>query len=361
MMQRAFLFLLLWVPVAPALRYLFGFGPLWVFLTAAIAIAVLAEWVRRATEQIAHHAGPAIGGLLNVSFGSIAELILALFVLMSGEVSIVRAQITGSILGTSLFGLGLAILLGGLTRSRQTFKRERAGLLSSLLILSVIALILPAAFDYAGRGSTAPSKLLVTDEELSLGVSVIMLLLYAGNLVYTLITHRDIFARDDESSGEAAWSLLFSLGVLVGGTAAIAVEAELVSSALSATAEQMHLSTYFLGIIVLALVGTSADLFAAAYFARQDKMGLVMTICVGSAIQVALVVAPLLVLLSWLLGHEMNLVFSNPLELFALAGAALIVNAIAGDGETTWFEGLLLLGVYTILGLAFFLTQPGQG
>lgn len=357
MANTIFLFLLLTVPVAPALKYLLGAPPLWIFVTAAFATAVLAEWVRRATEQLANRAGAAIGGLLNVSFGSIAELILALFVLLEGEVTIVRAQITGSILGTSLFGLGLAMLVGGFTRERQKFSRERAGLLSSLLFLSVFALLLPAVFDYTGRNTTHLSDLAFTDEELSLGVSVVLLLLYGGNLAYTLVTHRDAFARDEPEEGKARWSLLWSLGVLVASTVAIALEAELVSSALTATAEQVHLSTYFLGIIVLALVGTSADLFAAAYFAHQDRMGLVMSICMGSAIQVALVLAPLLVLLSWFFGKPMNLVFANPLELFALAGAAVIVNAIAGDGETTWFEGVLLLGVYALLALAFFFSQ----
>jgi Ca2+:H+ antiporter len=229
-------------------------------------------------------------------------------------------------------------------------------LLSSLLILSVIALLLPAAFDYTGRHGTNPGDLPLTDEELSLCVSGVMLVLYAGNLLYTLFTHRDVFARD-EGKQKAEWSLLKSLAVLVGGTAAIALEAELISSALTATAERIHLSTYVLGIIVLALVGTSADLFAAAYFAHKDRMGLVMSICIGSAIQMALVVAPLLVLISWLIDRPMDLVFSNPLELFALGGAAFIVSAIAGDGETTWFEGLLLLGVYSLLGIAFFFTQ----
>jgi Ca2+:H+ antiporter len=349
--------LLIFVPLAPVLKYLFGVSPVWVFVTGVVATAVLAEWVKRATEQLANYAGPSIGGLLNVSFGSIAELILALFVLSTGEIGIVRAQITGSILGTSLFGLGLAIMVGGSNRERQRFQRERAGLLSTLLILSVIALLLPAAFDYTARSSDAISDIALSDEELSVCVSVVMLLLYGGNLIYTLITHRDIFARDDEQ-GEAQWSLLFSIAVLVGGTAAIALQAELISSALMQTAQQIHLSPYFLGIVVLALVGTSADLFAAAYFARQDRMGLVMSICIGSAIQMALVVAPLLVLMSWLFGHPMNLVFSNPLELFALAAVAFIVSAIASDGETTWFEGLLLLGLYTLLGLAFFFVQP---
>lgn len=345
--------LLAFVPFAPALKYLLDASAGWVFLAAAVATAVLAEWVRRATEQLANRAGPTVGGLLNVSFGSIAELILALFVLASGEVSIVRAQITGSIIGTSLFGLGLAIIVGGISRERQSFSRARASLLSSLLLLSVLVLMLPAVFNLASRSAPHGVDLRLSDEELSLGVSGVILLLYAGNLVYTLVTHRDVFARESESA--ARWSVLASIGVMVVGTAAMALESELIASALAATATQVGISSYFLGIVVLALVGTSADLFAAAYFAHSDRMGLVMSICIGSAIQMALVVAPILVVVSWVIDRPMTLVFSNGLELFALAAAALIVNAIAGDGETTWFEGLLLLGVYALFALAFFL------
>jgi Ca2+:H+ antiporter len=352
------LLLLLMVPVSLVLRYGLAAPPIWIFVSAILALAVLAEWVKRATEQLAERAGPAIGGLLNVSFGSVAELILALFVLAGGETAVVRAQITGSIIGTSLLGLGLAILVGGAARERQTFGRERAGLLSSLLILSVVALLLPAVFDYLSREAGSARGRAIDEEDLSLGASAVLILLYAGNLVYTLITHRDVFARGEgfgeEFGGKARWSLARSLAVLVLGTVAIALEADLVSGALSATAERLQLSRLFLGVVVLALVGTSADLFAAVAFARRDQMGLVFSICLGSAIQMALLVAPLLVLLSWLIGHPMDLVFSNPLELFAIAGTAFTVNAIAADGETTWFEGLLLLGVYILFGLAFF-------
>jgi len=168
------------------------------------------------------------------------------------------------------------------------------------------------------------------------------------------VTHRDVFAPGEEGGDEASWSIMRALAVLVAATAAIALESELVSGALTATASTLHLTPLFLGVVVLALVGTVSDLFAAVYFARQDRMGLVMSICIGSAIQVALVVAPLLVILSWLVGHPMTLVFSNPLDLFAIAGTAFIVNAITSDGETTWFEGVLLAGVYVLLALAYF-------
>ena len=349
--------LLAFIPISLGLKYLLGASALVIFATSAAAIAALAEWVRRATDQLADRVGPSIGGLLTISFGSIAELVLALFVLMRGEASVVQAQIAGSILATSLFGLGLAIVVGGATRERQRFKPERAGLLSSLLILVVIALLLPEVFDLTGRVSGQAKDLGVTDEDVSLGVSVVLLLLYLANLVYTLVTHRDVFSADKPEGG-SGWSLGLSLGVLIGATAAIAIEAELLSGALGETAGALHLSPMFLGVIVLALVGTAGDLFAASWFAHQDRMGLVLQICIGSAIQVALVLAPVLVLVSWFIGRPMNLVFSNPLHLFAIASTAFIVNSIARDGETTWFEGVLLLGVYALFGLAFFFTSP---
>jgi Ca2+:H+ antiporter len=347
--------LLLFVPLSLLLNYVLHVSPIWLFITGVVAVAILADWIRRATEQLAERAGSAIGGLLNVSFGSISELVLSLFVLAQGEVSVVKAQITGSVIGTSLLGLGLAAMIGGFSRERQTFNRANSGLLSTLLILVVIALLLPAIFDLTARAGI--KDMVSTDERLSLAASAVLLLLYGANLVFTLVTHRGIFAGD-EPRASPDWSLFRSLAVLVGGTVLVALESEIVSDALTATASQLHVSKTFLGVIVLALVGTSADLFAAVAFARQDRMSIVFTICIGSAIQMALVVAPLLVLLSWLIGHPMNLVFDNPLDLFAIAGTAFVVRAIAADGETTWFEGLLLVAVYVLLGLAFFFVEP---
>ncbi len=357
--------LLVVVPLAPVLRYLTAAGPVWIFVAGAAAIGVLADWVRRGTEQLAAKTNPAIGGLLNVSFGSLAEFVLAFFVLASGKVDVVRAQITGSILGTSLFGLGLAIVVGSIGRTQQLFNRDKAGQLASLLILVVIALLLPAVFDFAGRQLAPGAHQAVTDEHLSLAVSVVMLLLYAANLVYTLVTHRNVFASDEvrgksagSPSDEASWTTGLAIAVLIVATVVIALEAHLVSEALTAAASTLGLSDVFVGVIALALVGTVSDLFAASWFARQGKMGLVLGICVGSAIQVALVVAPLLVIGSWLMGQPMSLVFHNPIALFAIVSAAFIVNAISTDGETTWFEGVLLIGVYVLLGLAFFFSPP---
>ncbi len=351
-----FNWLLLLVPLALALHYFLHIGPLWTFVSAVLAIVPLAEWIRRATEQLAHRAGSAIGGLLNVTFGNTAELILALFVLSTGETTVVKGQITGSIIGNSLLGLGLAIIAGSWGRERQYFKRERGGLLSSMLILVTIALLVPALFDYTERGLFAQADVTRLDERLSLAVSAVLIAVYVANLLYTLVTHRDVFAfaDDDPEAGQAAWPVWQSLGVLLAGTALTAWEAELVSGALDQTSARLGISTFFLGVFVLAVVGNAAEYVAAIYFARRDRMGLAISITVGSTIQVALLVAPVLVIVSHFMGHPMNLVFDNPLELIAIAAVSFAVNAIAEDGETTWFEGVLLLAVYVVLGIAFF-------
>ncbi len=349
--------LLLFVPLSLILRYVVVAPPTWVFLASVGAIAILADWIRRATEQLADRAGSTIGGLLNVSFGNTAELVLALFILSRAQTRVVQAQITGSIIGTTLLFLGISALIGGIGRTRQTFNQASAGLLSTLLFLVVIAILLPAVFDLTERIAPPGANISLIDERLSLGVSVVLLLLYAANLVYTLVTHRGVFAGDAPGA-EAEWSLARALAVLVAGTALIAIEAALASAALEATSKQLGLSPVFMGVVVLALVGTVADLFAAVVFARQDKMDIVFGLCIGSAIQIALVVAPVLVLASWIIGHPMNLVFGSPLDLFAIASAAFIVRAVAADGETTWFEGLLLVGVYLLFALAYYFESP---
>jgi Ca2+:H+ antiporter len=357
--QAAMLFyvLLLLIPLSWGVAYWFPDQSTWIFLLGALAIVPLAEWIRRSTEQMAHLAGPAIGGLLNVSFGNLAELILAAFVLLEGKSEVVKAQITGAIIGNSLLGLGLAVVAGTWGREKQTFNRERAGLLSSLLMLVVIALLVPALFDYTERQGRSQSQASLLDEHLSLAVSAVLISVYAANLIYTFVTHRSAFRLEEGEAIEQPWSMTKALTVLVLATAATAAEAELVSGTLEKTASQWGLTQFFLGVIVLALLGNAAEYVAAVYFARQNRLGLAMSVTVGSTIQIALLVAPTLVFISYLLGQPMNLVFSNPLELIAIAAVAFIVNAIAHDGEATWFEGVLLLAVYGILGIAFFLVE----
>ena len=281
--------------------------------------------------------------------------------LRQGHAHVVKAQITGAIIGNSLLGLGLAIVAGSMGRAKghQKFSRDNAGQLGSMLMLAMIALLIPALFDMNERTRVSAAEALRLDEHLSLGVSVVLIAVYVANLVYTLVTHRDVFAaaHEDDAPGTAHWSPGKAIGVLVLATAVTAVQAELVSSSLEATASGLGLTPFFLGITVLAVVGNAAEYISAVYFARQNRMGLVMSITVGSTIQIALLVAPLLVIVSYLIGKPMDLVFGNPLELMAIAGVAFTVNAIAHDGETTWFEGVMLLAVYGLLAIAFFFVR----
>jgi Ca2+:H+ antiporter len=357
-MKDIFTWLLLLVPASAATAYVTSPDSISTFVIATLAVIPLAEWIRRATEHLANSAGPAIGGLLNVSFGNTAELILALFILAAGKPDVVKAQLTGAIIGNSLLGLGLAIVVGGIGRAKQTFNRAHAGQLSALLVLSTIGLLLPALFDYA-IGDRSDSGRLLRDEHLSLSVSVVLILVYAANLIYTLVTHRDVFAFPEGDAHETAapyapWPIWKALTLLAVATAVTAYEAEMISGALEATAAQLGLSEFFLGIILLAVIGNAAEYVSAMYFARQDQMGLAVSITVGSTIQIALLVAPVLVIVSALIGHPMNLVFSSPLELIAIGAVVFAINAIANDGETTWFEGVLLLAIYALFGLAFY-------
>jgi len=346
--------LLLFVPLSLALHHFHLVASPWVFLTGLVAIAVLADWVRRGTEQVAGHAGSAIGSLLNVTFGNAAELVLALFVLSQAQTQVVQAQITGSIIGTTLLFLGIAVLVGGVRRPQQTFNKAQVGLLSTLLLLLTVAILLPAVFNMTERLTSPGANVSRLDEQLSLCVSVVLLGLYAAHLVYVLVTHRAPFAAGPTEGAAPEWSLALGLAVMVASAVGIAFESELVSSRLAETASGLGLSPVFMGVVALALIGTIADLFAAVAFARADKMDIVLGLCIGSAIQIALVVAPVLVLVSWILGHPMNLVFDSPLDLFAIVGAVFIVRAIVEDGQTNWYEGVILIGVYVLFALAFY-------
>ena len=228
---------LLVVPLSLVLHHTNAVAPVWIFLAGLVAIAVLADWVRQGTEQVAGHAGATIGSLLNVSFGNAAELVLALFVLSQAQTQVVQAQITGSIIGTTLLFLGIAALAGGLRHERQSFGKAQVGLLSTLLLLLAVAILLPAVFDMTERVLSPGAGRALPDEWLSLCVSVVLLLLYGAHLLYVLVTHRTMFATGAEG-GTPSWSLKLGLAVMVCGTVAIAVESELVTTRLAETAAQ---------------------------------------------------------------------------------------------------------------------------
>jgi Ca2+:H+ antiporter len=341
------------VPCSLILGYVVRPGPIPVFTTAIFSIAALAEYVRRATEDLAELSGPGVGGLIAVTLGNIAEVILAVFVLMRGANDVVKGQIIGAILGNGLLALGLAIVVGSWGREKVTFHRRRAGLLSGLLILAMIALSVPALFEYSEQGNVPAERVVRISESLSIVVAAILILVYLGALFYTLYTHRDVFATA-RKPGILRWPGWLAGTILAGATIAISLESELVSRVIEPTAAKLGISTFFFGLVVLAIVANTADYFAALTFARRGEMGLVLSFTIGSSIQVALVMAPLLVFISLLIGHPMTLVFRNPMEIVAVAAAAFIVNTIARNGEATWFEGVMLLSVYAILGTAFF-------
>jgi Ca2+:H+ antiporter len=349
---------LLLVPLSLILPHTAAVPSAWIFALGLAAIAVLADWVRRGTEQVAEHAGAAIGSLLTVSFGNAAELVLALFVLAQARTEVVQAQITGSIIGTTLLFLGVSVLAGGLRHPKQTFSKERVGLLSTLLLLVAVAILLPAVFDVTERVVAPRADRMRLETQLSVWVSVLLLLLYGAHLVYVLVTHRTLFAPE-RGPGRAQWSLGRGLSIMLIGTVLIAVESELVTARFSEVAATLGLSPVFMGVVVLALVGTIADLFASVAFARADRIEISIGLCVGSALQIALVVAPVLVLVSWAMGHPMSLVFGSPLDLFAIATSTFIVRTIAADGETNWYEGVLLIGVYALFALAYFFEGAG--
>ena len=331
-----------------------------VFACAALGIIPTAALMGLATEELAARSGPGIGGFLNVTFGNAAELIIAVFLLAEGLQEVVKASIVGSILGNLLLVLGASMVVGGIGRARQTFNRTAANAQATMLFLAVAALIMPAIYALvAGGGLPAVDSELVdfgSDlEELSVGVAVILGFSYLAGLLFSLRTHRDVFNppyAEQEHEG-FGWSVRRSILMLAIAGAAVALVSEVLVGSISEASESIGLSEFFVGIIVVAVVGNAAEHWVAVLVARKNKMDLAVNIAVGSAAQIALFVAPILVLLSFVIGPEpMALVF-NGFELGAVLVAVLIAAYVTQEGESNWFEGVQLLAVYAVLALAF--------
>lgn len=354
--------LLIFVPVVFVLDYM-NASPTLIFLAAALAIVPLAGWLGRATEELAMHVGATLGGLLNATFGNATELIIAFFALSAGQTDVVKASIIGSIIGNILLVLGFAAFLGGRRHLRLKYNEENIKVLSSMLVIAIIGFMIPAIFDFSERVHFAlpANQSLTMDNRLSFGVAIVLIALYAGNLFFSFGSHKDLL-----SSGEVAevpaevWSIKRSISVLLAATVLVAFMSEALVAALEGFTASFGLSESFVGLVIIPVVGNAAEHASAVTFALKNKMDLAVTIALGSALQIALLVAPILVLLSWVIGRPMDLVLRSPLELAALIGSVLIGNSVARDGETNWYEGLMLLGVYVILALAFFFT-PANG
>ncbi len=348
------------IPIAIFLEFAHADARL-IFGAAAAGVIPTAALMGRATEELAHRAGPGIGGFLNVTFGNAPELIIAFFALNEGLQEVVKASLIGSILGNILLVMGAAMLVGGLKRERQTFNATAASVQSSMLLLAAVALVMPTIFQLvSGGGLPAVGEERVdfgSDlESMSLIVSFILLASYAGGLLFSLKSHRALFnpTSEAEEHVDEPWSVKRSALTLAGAGVAVGVMSEILVGSISEASESIGLSEFFVGLIVVAIVGNAAEHWVAIYFAARDKMDLAVNIAIGSSAQIALFAAPLLVLISFLVGpNPMALVF-NGFELGAVFLAILIANHVTHDGESTWYEGVQLLAVYAVLGVVFF-------
>ena len=350
--------LLPFIPIAVALELAHASSAL-IFSTSAIGVIPTAALMGRATEELADRAGPGIGGLLNVTFGNLPELLIAFFALRAGLHEVVKASIIGSVLSNVLLVLGASMLVGGLGRERQLFSATAARSQATMLILASAALVMPAVFQLVKGGALpSPGAELVgfahPVEELSLTVAIVLLIVYAGGLWFSLVTHRDLFNPPDEGDLELEpWSVRRSVGLLAMAGLAVGVMSEILVDSIAETAESLGLTEFFIGAVIVAIVGNAAEHWVAVYVAAKDKMDLAVNIAVGSAAQVALFVGPLLVVLSFFVGPQpLGLVF-NGFELGALLLAVIIVSHITGEGQSNWFQGLMLLALYVVVAAAF--------
>ncbi len=353
--------LLIFFPMAILLEF-FHASPVAIFATSCLAVIPFAGLMGTATEHLAERLGPGIGGLLNATFGNAAELIIAAVALQRGLHDVVKASITGSIIGNILLVLGLSVLAGGIKYSKQRFNRTAAGLGSTLLALSVIGLLVPAFFhiiveERLSKGSITQAQEVLLERGLSLEICIVLFLVYLLNLVFSLITHKSIFLEPGETQApdlsHRAWSSKKSAVVLLAATAGVAVVSEFLVGAVQATARTLGLTEVFVGVIIVAVIGNAAEHSSAVIMALKNKMDLSISIAIGSSTQVALFVAPLLVFLSHFIGNPMDLRFTT-FEVLSVTLSTLVVNHVAQDGESHWMEGVLLLAVYLILGIAFY-------
>ena len=341
--------LLLAVPLSIVLERGFHAPALAVFATACLGVLPLAGYMGEATEHLAHRSGPTIGGLLNATFGNAAELIISIVALQAGLVGLVKASITGSILGNLLLILGLSLVVGGLRRDELRFNRANAGMSAGMLSLAVIALVLPALFHALHPGSAAR----LSELRMSESVALILLVTYGLSLVFTLKTHRCLFWSESAPVDGPMWSIKKAALVLAAATVGVAIESELLVHAATEATKTLGLTETFLGLIIVPLIGNAAEHATAVVVARKGKMDLALQIALGSSTQVALLVAPILVFAGVLLGQDMNLAFT-PFEILALGMATGVTAIITLDGESNWFEGVQLLALYGMLAVAAF-------
>jgi len=364
-----FTVLLIFVPISILAHYVFHWGALVQFSLACLAILPLAAWMGTATEELAVVVGPSMGGLLNATFGNAAELIIALVALNAGLVDVVKASLTGSIIGNLLLVMGLAMFLGGLRYKEQSFQPVLARVNASAMNLAVVALLLPTAVNYTSSGIEEPVV-----QQLSIAVAIVLILVYVLTLLFSMKTHSYLYdvgvaeleggepgdlGSPEQHGGHKPNPKIWT-AVLLGATTFIAIESEILVGSLEEATAVLGLTQLFTGVILLPIIGNAAENAAAVVVAMKNKMDLSVSVAVGASMQVALFVAPVLVLVGWFTGKPMDLDF-NPFEVVAVAVAVFIANSISSDGKSNWLEGTLLLATYVILGIAFFFHPVIEG
>lgn len=345
-LDKIFLGLLVFVPIAVGLAWFTSASPIVVFILAAIALAPLAKFLSDATEALADRMGPAAGGLLNATFGNAPELIVSIFALSAGLVDVVKASLVGSILGNLLLGLGLALFAGGIKHVKQQFNVTAARSNATTLLLAATAFVLPTVF------FLTPGISGITINHFSVAVSALLIVGYIATLCFSLYTHKHLYTVEPDTDS-STWGVGTSLAVLLVATGAVALVSDVLVGALSPLISTFGWPSLFVGAIVIALAGNVAEYLAAIRAALHDKVLLATQISLGSATQLMLFVIPAIVIVSAFFGHEMSLVFSL-FELVAIVFAIFITNSIIEDGETNWLEGALLLIVYAVVAVAFF-------
>lgn len=354
-----FLVLLVFIPISLAAHFL-EWGELTVFITAGLAILPLAAWMGTATEEIAVVIGPLAGGLLNATFGNATELIIALIALRAGLIDVVKASITGSILGNLLLVMGLAMFLGGINHKEQSFEPVVARVNAASMNLAVIAILMPTAMNYTSSGISEE-----TLQNLSIAVAIVLMVVYALTLLFSMKTHSYLYevgVAETEALEHPTHKPNMFLwgGVLLACTLLVAFESELLVESLETATSQLGLTALFTGVILVPIIGNAAEHATAVTVAMKNKMDLSLSVAVGSSMQIALFVAPVLIIAGRIFGQPMDLDF-NPFELVAVAVAVLIANTISSDGKSNWLEGVLLLATYIVIGFAFYFHPVIEG
>ena len=340
-------YLLVFVPISFISEYI-HLSQTIMFVISALAIIPLAGLMGEATEEISFYSGPRMGGFLNATFGNATELIIGFFAMKAGLFEVVKASIAGSVIGNILLVMGVSMLVGGLKYKTQRFNKQAIEVSSSMLLFAVIGLTIPAIFTH----TVAPELLTTRYEGLTILVAVIMFSIYLLSLYFSFYTHKDLYSANHSQESLSKWSLKKAVLILIGATVLIGIESEFFVGAVQPMTETVGLSKFFVGIILVPIIGNAAEHSTAITMAYKNKMDVVMEIALGSSLQIILFVTPVLILLS-LIFTPMSIVF-NEFELIALLFSVLIANKVANDGESNWMEGIQLLAVYAIMAASFF-------